>query len=292
MKNTQFREITIIGPGLIGASLGLILKNKNIAKKIIGIDISQKNINDAIYNKSIDEGRFKIDKKIGNSDVIFICTPVSLIDSIANQIYPYLSNHTIVTDVGSVKNCFTTKTIKLYDKKSSLIPGHPIAGTEHSGAKSAKLSLFLNKWCILTPLNKKKKQLSIVSDIWKRIGAKISIMSADQHDKIMSITSHLPHLIAFTIVGTAFKIDLKKKKELINFSAGGFRDFTRIGSSDPKMWVDIFIHNRKYLLKTLKNFSSDIKILENSIKNCKEKEIFNLLKKNKGIRKSILKITD
>ena len=117
-------------------------------------------------------------------------------------------------------------------------------------------------------------------------------MSADQHDKIMSITSHLPHLIAFTIVGTAFKIDLKKKKELINFSAGGFRDFTRIGSSDPKMWVDIFIHNKKYLLKTLKNFSSDIKILESSIKNCNEKKIFNILKKNKEIRKSILKIND
>ena len=291
MKNTKFQEITIIGPGLIGASLGLILKNKKIAKKIVGIDVSKKNIKDAIDNKSIDEGRLKIDEKIKRSDVIFICTPVSLIDSIANQIFPYLSNHSIVTDVGSVKNCFTKRTIKLYEKKSFLLPGHPIAGTEHSGAKSAKLNLFLNKWCILTPI-KKKKQVSIISNIWKRIGAKISIMSADQHDKIMSITSHLPHLIAFTIVGTAFKIDLKKKKELINFSAGGFRDFTRIGSSDPKMWVDIFIHNRKYLLKTLENFSSDIKILKNSIKNCNEKEIFNILKKNKEIRKSILKISD
>ena len=104
----------------------------------------------------------------------------------------------------------------------------------------------MNKWCILTPINKKKKQISIISNIWKKIGAKISVMSAEQHDKIMSITSHLPHLIAFTIVGTAFKIDLKKKKELINFSAGGFRDFTRIGSSDPRMWVDIFIHNFHY----------------------------------------------
>ena len=234
----------------------------------------------------------KIDKRISETDVIFICTPVSLIDSIARQIYPYLENHTIVTDVGSVKNCFTKKTIKLYEKKSFLVPGHPIAGTEYSGAKSAKLNLFLNKWCILTPTNKNKKQVLIISNIWKRIGAKISIMSADEHDKIMSITSHLPHLIAFTIVGTAFKIDLKKKKELINFSAGGFRDFTRIGSSDPKMWVDIFIYNRKYLLKTLKNFSSDIKMLQNSIKNCKEKDIFNILKKNKEIRKGVLKISD
>ena len=292
MRDLNFKEITIIGPGLIGSSLGLILKKKKIAKKIVGIDISKKNITDAIDNKSIDEGRLKIDEKIRTSDIIFICTPVSMIDSIATQIFPFISDRSIVTDVGSVKNCFTAKTIKLYEKRSFLLPGHPIAGTEHSGAKSARLNLFLNKWCILTPFNKKKKQVSIISKLWKKIGAKISIMSADQHDKIMSITSHLPHLIAFTIVGTAFKIDLKKKKELINFSAGGFRDFTRIGSSDPKMWVDIFIHNRKYLLKTLKNFSSDIKILENSIKNCKEKEIFNLLKKNKGIRKSILKITD
>ncbi len=292
MKDIKFNEITIVGPGLIGASLGLILKKKKIAKKIVGIDVSKKNLKDAIENKSIDEGRQNIDEKIRGSDVIFICTPVSLIDSIANQIFPYVSDHSIVTDVGSVKNCFAENTIKLYKKKSFLLPGHPIAGTEHSGAKSAKLSLFLNKWCILTPINKKKKQVSIISNMWKRIGAKISIMSADQHDKIMSITSHLPHLIAFTIVGTAFKIDLKKKKELINFSAGGFRDFTRIGSSDPKMWVDIFIHNRKYLLQTLKNFSSDIKILENSIKNCKEKEIFNILKKNKEIRKSIMKISD
>ena len=292
MKDIKFEEITIIGPGLIGASLGLILKKKKIAKKIVGIDVSKKNIKDAIDNKSIDEGRLKIDEKIRKSDVIFICTPVSFIDSITNQIFPYLSDNCIVTDVGSVKNCFTARTIKLFEKKSFLLPGHPIAGTEYSGAKSAKLNLFLNKWCILTPIKKKKRQVSIISNIWKRIGAKISIMSADQHDKIMSITSHLPHLIAFTIVGTAFKIDLKKKKELINFSAGGFRDFTRIGSSDPKMWVDIFIHNRKYLLKTLKNFSSDIKILENSIKNCKEKEIFNILKKNKEIRKSILKISD
>ena len=292
MNDIKFEEITIIGPGLIGASLGLILKNKKIAKKIVGIDISKKNIKDALDNKSIDEGRLKIDEKIERSDVIFICTPVSLIDSIANKIYPYLSDHSIVTDVGSVKNCFTAKTIKRYKKKSYLLPGHPIAGTENSGAKSAQLNLFLNKWCILTPKKKKEKQVLIISSIWKRIGAKISIMSADQHDKIMSITSHLPHLIAFTIVGTAFKIDLKKKKELINFSAGGFRDFTRIGSSDPKMWADIFIHNRKYLLKTLKNFSSDIKTLENSIKNCKEKEIFNILKKNKEIRRSILKIND
>ena len=169
MKNLKFKEITIIGPGLIGASLGLILKNKKITKRIVGIDISKKNIKDAIDNKSIDEGRLKIDKKIKRSDVIFICTTVSLIDSIANQIFPYLSDHSIVTDVGSVKNCFSKKTIKLYEKKSFLLPGHPIAGTEHSGARAAKLNLFLNKWGILTPINKKKNKYQLFQISGKKL---------------------------------------------------------------------------------------------------------------------------
>lgn len=255
----------------------------------MGIDFSKKNIHNAIQNKSIDEGRLKIDQRIHKSDVIFICTPVSIIDKVAKSIYPYLSDNCIVSDVGSVKNCFSKKTINLFKKKSFLVPGHPIAGTENSGAISAKHDLFENKWCILTPLKTNKKN-NTIANIWKNIGMRISLMTIDEHDKIMSITSHLPHLLAFTIVGTAFNIDLKKKKKLINFSAGGFKDFTRIGSSDPKMWVDIFLHNKKYLLKTLDNFNKDINKLKRFIKNSDEEKIFETLKRNKEIRKSILKI--
>ena len=289
MKPLKFNEMTIIGPGLIGSSLGLALKKKKIVKKIVGIDFSKKNIHNAIQNKSIDEGRLKIDQRIHKSDVIFICTPVSIIDKVAKSIYPYLSDNCIVSDVGSVKNCFSKKTINLFKKKSFLVPGHPIAGTENSGAISAKHDLFENKWCILTPLKTNKKN-NTIANIWKNIGMRISLMTIDEHDKIMSITSHLPHLLAFTIVGTAFNIDLKKKKKLINFSAGGFKDFTRIGSSDPKMWVDIFLHNKKYLLKTLDNFNKDINKLKRFIKNSDEEKIFETLKRNKEIRKSILKI--
>tara|TARA_B100000287_G_scaffold329982_1_gene314541 strand:+ start:6173 stop:7051 length:879 start_codon:yes stop_codon:yes gene_type:complete len=289
MKLDTIDEITIVGPGLIGSSIGLALKKKKIVKKIVGIDLSKKNINDAKSNGSIDEGRLKVDERIQRSKIIFICTPVSVIDQIASSIFPFLAKDSIVTDVGSVKNCFSKKTIKLFSRKSFLVPSHPIAGTEHSGAKSAKVNLFEKKWCIITPLKKKSFQLKMVSDIWRSIGMKISIMTPDEHDKIMSITSHLPHLIAFTIVGTAFNIDLKKKKELINFSAGGFKDFTRIGSSDPKMWLDIFIYNKKYLLKTLDDFSKDINILKNFIKNSDKNKIYNILKKNKEIRKSIIK---
>jgi len=288
MKTQPFNEITIIGPGLIGSSLGLALRDLKIVKSIVGIDKSKKNLSDAVKIGSIDEGRKIIDSRIEKSELIFLCTPVSTIDELVRVVINFSKKNTIISDVGSVKKIFKPSTIKLASKKCHLVPGHPIAGTEHTGAKFASKQLFQNKWCIITPINKNKKPINIISEIWKNIGMKISIMSQEEHDKIMSITSHLPHLIAFTIVGTAFDINVKKK--LFNFSAGGFRDFTRIGSSDPKMWTDIFLKNKKHIIKTLNNFSYDLeKIKSHIIKNEYEK-IFNLLKRTKEIRKGILNV--
>ena len=284
----MFKEITIIGPGLIGASLALALRSKKICNKIIGIDSSKKNLVDAINGNIIDEARKDIDARISSSSIIFICTPVSTIDKIIKKISYFSNKNQIITDVGSVKNIFSKKTLSNNGLTYSLVPGHPIAGTEHSGAKNAEIDLFKNKWCILTPYKKRSKSVKIISQIYKKIGMKVSVMSTVEHDKIMSITSHLPHLIAFTIVGTAFNLNIEKKNELINFSAGGFKDFTRIGSSDPKMWTDIFIKNKKYLMKTLELFLKDIEVIKRGIKNNEVEEIFNLLKRTKKIRKSIL----
>ena len=284
----KINQITIIGTGLIGSSLGLALKRKKISNSIVGIDKSKVNLSNAIKNQSIDESRLKIDFRIQESDIIFLCTPVSLIDPITRKLIPFIKKNTIITDVGSVKDCFDEETIKKSKNFFHIVPGHPIAGTEHSGSKFAEEDLFKNKWCIITPLNNNKKVINIICNIWKKIGMKISIMSVHEHDKIMSITSHLPHLIAFTIVGTAFNIDIKKKKELINFSAGGFRDFTRIGSSDSKMWTDIFIKNKKFILKTLDSFFDDIDILRKCIISNDYQKIYNLLKRTKEIRKKIL----
>lgn len=283
-------EITIIGPGLIGSSLGLALKSKKIVKKIVGIDKSKNNLKDALNNNSIDESRNIIDQRVSKSEFIFICTPVSFIDEIVSKLVPFVSKKNFITDTGSVKNIFKKSTIKNISTISNFIPGHPIAGTENSGAKNAFNGLFEGKWCILTPIDEKDKNIKKVSALWKYIGMEIAIMRVDEHDKIMSITSHLPHLIAFTIVNTAFKIDIKKKKELINFSAGGFKDFTRIGSSDPKMWTDIFISNSKYLISTIDDFISDLKNFKGLIKKNNLDEIFDLLKQTKKIRKSILKV--
>ena len=283
------KEITIIGPGLIGASLGLSLKRKKICEKVIGIDTSKKNLRNAYLIKAIDERREKIDKRIKESSIIFICTPVSLIDNIVNKLSDYTEKNQIISDVGSVKNIFEKKTLKLNDKKFSLVPGHPIAGTEHSGAKNAFNSLFKDKWCILTPIGNNKKSVRIISEIWKRIGMKVATMKVNEHDKIMSITSHLPHLIAFTIVGTAFNLNIKKKKELINFAAGGFKDFTRIGSSDPKMWTDIFLKNKGFLKDTLSLFLKDIEKVKKLLDDEKYSQIFSLLKRTKQIRNIIIK---
>ena len=282
-------EITIIGPGLIGSSLGLALKSKKIVRKIVGIDKSNNNLKDALNNNSIDESRNIIDQRVSKSEFIFICTPVSSIDEIVTKLVPFVTKKNFITDTGSVKNIFKKSTIKNISTISNFIPGHPIAGTENSGAKNAYARLFENKWCILTPFDKKDKNVKKLSTLWKYIGMEIATMPVDEHDKIMSITSHLPHLIAFTIVNTAFKIDIKKKRELINFSAGGFKDFTRIGSSDPKMWTDIFISNNKYLINTLDDFINDLKNFKKLIKKNNLDEIFDLLKQTKNIRKSILK---
>ncbi len=292
MKKKKIKEITIIGPGLIGGSIGMGLKKKKIVDKIVGIDISKKNLQDAIKKKIIDDSRQVIDERISKSEIIFVCTPVSSTNDVLENLLPFLSKKNIVTDTGSVKNIFKKSTLKKIISMSNFIPGHPVAGTEHSGAKNAMIDLFVGKWCILTPLKQHKFERKIISELWESLGMKIAIMTSNEHDKIMSITSHLPHLIAFTIVNTAFDFDLKKKKELINFSAGGFRDFTRIGSSDPNMWSDIFMENKKQIINTLDNFIGDLKNFRELIKKNQKDKIFKILKRTKVIRKSILKANE
>ena len=285
----MIKEITIIGPGLIGSSLGLAIKKNRIAKKIIGIDKNKKNLLDALENKSIDIGYQEIDNKISGSDIFFLCSPVGDFENILLELEPYIKKGAIITDVGSVKNIFNNSISRRIKKIVDIVPGHPIAGTEFSGAKNAKKELFINKWCILTPESKKKSTM-IIKKLWENIGMKVSIMKADEHDKVMSITSHLPHLIAFTIVGSALNYSPKKKKQLLNFSAGGFKDFTRIASSDPKMWKDIFITNRKNIIKTVDIFINNLNSFKSLIEDENTLKIMKFIKESKKIRKDIVKL--
>ena len=283
-------QVAIVGPGLIGASLGLALKKNKICKNIIGIDKSKKNLKDAIENRSIDLGYHKIDSRIRNTDVYFICTPVSQLNKVVEELIPFLKKNSVITDVGSVKNIFKKDLISRVNEIGFLVPAHPIAGTEFSGAKNAILNMFFNRWCIITPINRKILGVKLVRSIWKKIGMMVATMSPEEHDKIMSITSHLPHLIAFTIVGLALNYSKKEKKQLLNFSAGGFKDFTRIASSDPKMWKDIFLSNRKDILKTLEMFIKNLNSFKNLIQYEKSSQIMNFINETKKIRKEIVKL--
>ena len=283
------KSFTIIGPGLIGASLGLILKKKKLASVIYGYDVNKDNLKDAIQIKAIDKKLNKLDKEISECDVVFICTPVGKTKKILGKLNKILTKKTIVSDVGSVKGFFEDKDIDSF-KNLNIVPSHPIAGTELSGAKNAFSKLFEKKWCILTPLSN-STNVETIKKIWQEIGMKVSIMSPQEHDKIMSITSHLPHLIAFTIVGTAFKLSKQEKNKLLNFSAGGFKDFTRIGSSDPEMWKDIFLSNKEHLMTTLSLFLNDLENFASLIKNDKTSEIFKTIRRTKQIRKKIIKLS-
>ncbi len=282
-------KITIIGPGLIGASLGLSLKKFSLAKIIHGIDIDTKNLKKAKSLRAIDVEHNNIGPFISNSDIVFVCTPVGTFQKIFKALNNFLTKKTIVTDVGSVKGFFLKKPF-LHYSNLNIIPGHPIAGTEFSGAENAKEDMFTNKWCILTPTNK-SKDIKTIENLWKKLKMKVAIMSPNKHDKIMSVTSHLPHLIAFTIVGTAFNLSPNDRKSLLNFSAGGFKDFTRIGSSDPKMWHDIFLQNKKYILSTLDKFEEDLVFLKKLIRDENSRKILTSLKKNKSIREKITEIS-
>ena len=283
-------QVAIIGPGLIGSSLGLALKKNRVCKNIIGIDKSKKNLIDAIKNKSINLGYHKIDSRIKNTDIYFICTPVSQLNNVVEQLIPFLKNNSVITDVGSVKNVFRKDLISKVNEIGFLVPAHPIAGTEFSGAKNARLDMFFNRWCIITPINRKIQGVKLIKSIWKEIGMMVATMSPEEHDKIMSITSHLPHLIAFTIVGSALNYNKKEKKQLLNFSAGGFKDFTRIASSDPKMWRDIFLSNRKDILKTLEVFIKNLNSFKDLIQHERSNQIINFIKTTKKIRKEIVKL--
>ena len=286
----MINKITIVGFGLIGSSIAREIKKKKLAKNISACDVSSKALKDIKSLKLANEISSNLKKCCKDTDIIFICTPLSAYEKVFKTIRDYAPTNVIITDVGSSKSNIINLSEKILDKNFSFIPGHPIAGTEESGPKSGFLNLFKNRWFITTPckLSKKKDQKKI-EQLWIKFGSKVTSMNAQSHDNIMAITSHIPHLIAYNIVGTASKLEAKIKSEVIKFSASGFRDFTRIASSDPTMWRDIMIGNKKQILFMLKRFSKDLKHLEKAIQNNNKKELFNFFQKTRSIRAKVVK---
>ena len=285
----MFKKICIIGCGLIGSSIARGIKKNKLATKVVSSNRSNSTNKKVIRLKIVDEASSDTKKIVKGSDLIIIASPLSSYKNIILKIKSSLKNGAILTDVGSVKKNVISLIEKNIPKNISWISSHPIAGTEDSGPESGFSQLFKNKWCILTPgKQSNNKDIKLLEKFWKKLGSRVDVMDAKQHDYILSITSHMPHLIAYNIVNTALKIKKKKDRNIVKYSAGGLRDFTRIAASNPVMWRDIFIQNRKNTSKIIDKFIKNLKDLKKAIKNKNEKKLEKIFKKTKKIRKEII----
>ena len=287
----MFKKVCIIGCGLIGSSLARAIKNNNLSTIIVSSNRSDAVNKKVIELKIVDDSSSDTKKMAEGSDLIIIATPLSSYDNVISKIKDCLKNGTILTDVGSVKENVISLVEKSVPQNVSWISSHPITGTEESGPEAGFSELFKNKWCILTPSKKAKdKDIKLLKTFWEKIGSKVDIMEAKQHDYILSITSHMPHLIAYNIVNTTIDAQDKKETDVAKYSAGGLRDFTRIAASNPIMWRDIFIQNKKNTSKIIDDFIKNLKELKKIIKNEDGKKLEEIFIKTKKIRKEIIKL--
>ena len=285
----MFTKVCIIGCGLIGSSLARAIKKNGLSSQIVSSNRSDSINKKVIELKIVDDSSSDTKKMANGSDLIIIATPLSSYESVVLKIKDSLKKGTILTDVGSVKENVINLVEKAVPEHVSWIPSHPIAGTEESGPEAGFAELFKNRWCILTPSKKaKEKDIKLLETFWKKIGSKVDIMDAKQHDHILSITSHIPHLVAYNIVNTSIAMQDEKKSSIIKYSAGGLRDFTRIAASDPIMWRDVFIQNKKNTSKMIDKFINSLKDLKKAIKNKDGKKLEKIFTKTKKIRKEIV----
>ena len=263
----HFHQAAIIGIGLIGSSLARVLRQKGLADKITGAARSGKNRETALALGIVDEAFEKPSDSVKDADIVFVCTPVGSIADTIGGFVPALKKGAIVTDVGSVKTEIIRQVRPHLTDSFYFVPGHPVAGTEKSGPENGFAELFDGRWCILTPESGTNAQaIAAVREVWEQAGMKVEEMSAGRHDKAMALMSHLPHLIAYTIVGTAADLETETREDILKYAAGGFRDFTRIAGSDPVMWRDIFLNNTGAVLDCLQRFSEDLTVLQKAIR--------------------------
>ena len=285
----MFKKVTIIGCGLIGSSLARAIKKNNLSLKIVSSNRSD-DVNKKVLELNIvDDSSSDTTKITEGSDLIIIATPLSSYKDVILKIKDSLKSGVILTDVGSVKENVTNLIEKSIPHNVSWIPSHPIAGTEKSGPDSGFADLFKNRWCILTPSKKaKEKDINLLKIFWEKLGSKVDIMDAKKHDYILSITSHMPHLIAYNIVNTSLNIQEEKKSTIVKYSAGGLRDFTRIASSNPIMWRDIFLQNKKNTSGMIDKFIKNLEELKKAIESDDVKKLEEIFTKTKEIRKDII----
>ena len=287
--NNTFEKVCIIGLGLIGGSIGLAIKRSNISNQITGYARSNSTLERAIELGLVDSVKDNLKDAVNNSDLVILATPLSTFRELVEEMSPFLKKGCIITDTGSAKLTVIEDLKDILPNGVEFVPGHPIAGTEESGPDAGFAELFDNRWCILTPTeDNSSNAVDLVKGFWESIGSKVEIMDPMHHDKVLAITSHIPHLIAFNIVGTANNLANVTEKEVVKYSAGGFRDFTRIAASDPKMWSDIFTYNSDAVLEMLDLFSNDLAKLKAAVIKKDSDLLFSNFEKTREVRKNII----
>jgi cyclohexadieny/prephenate dehydrogenase len=286
-----FNRLALIGVGLIGSSIARAAREQGLVRSIVATARSPKTRKRVAELGLADQVVETNAAAVEGADLVIVCVPVGACGEVAKEIAPHLAPGATVSDVGSVKGSVLRDMSQHLPKNVHFIPAHPVAGTEFSGPDAGFAELFVNRWCILTPpKGADKAAVKKLKDFWTAIGANVETMDADHHDLVLAITSHLPHLIAYTIVGTAEDLQAVTRSEVLKFSAGGFRDFTRIAASDPTMWRDVFLANKDAVLEMLGRFNEDIASLTKAIRKGDGNALFEHFTRTRAIRKGIVDI--
>ncbi len=289
MSSIQFDRIALIGIGLIGSSIAHDIKRLGLAKDVVISTRSAETLKRAEELKLGDRYTPSSAEAVKDADLVIVSVPVGASESVAKDIAAHLKPGAIVTDVGSTKASVIAQMQPHMPSNVHFIPGHPLAGTEKSGPDAGFPGLFRGRWCIFTPVpGTDEAAIKTLRTFWEALGSRVDEMDPEHHDKVLAIVSHLPHLIAYNIVGTADDLETVTESEVIKYSASGFRDFTRLAASDPTMWRDVCLHNRDAILEMLSRFSEDLASLQRAIRWGDGDKIFELFTRTRAIRRSIV----
>jgi cyclohexadieny/prephenate dehydrogenase len=287
--NILYKKVALIGLGLIAGSIGHGLKKNQLCETIVGYAKTNKSRQKSLELNIVDEVSNSAATAVIDADLVIISTPVGVMGDIAREISPFLKPGATVTDVGSVKENVISLVKPHLPASVHFIPGHPVAGTESSGPEAGFAELFNNRWCLLTPLeNTDEQALKNLIQMWSMIGARVETMDPKHHDLVLAVTSHSPHLIAYTMVGVADDLRRVTNSEVVNYSAAGFRDFTRIAASDPTMWRDVFLHNKEATLEILGRFTEELFSLQRAIRKSDGDFLHNYFTRTREIRRGIV----
>ncbi|MEX3011431.1 prephenate/arogenate dehydrogenase family protein [Hoeflea sp. TYP-13] len=289
MSDIQFDKIALIGIGLIGSSLARVIREKKLAKTIAVSSRSSETLERAHALELGDTYTTSAAEAVRDADLVIVSVPVGASGKVARDIAGNLKPGAIVTDVGSTKKSVVEQMLPALPENVHFIPGHPIAGTEHSGPDAGFAHLFEGRWCILTPVaGTDEDALKKLTSFWEACGSMVDRMDPGHHDLVLAIVSHVPQLIAYNIVGTADDLETVTKSQVIKYSASGFRDFTRLAASDPTMWRDVCLHNKDAILEMLARFSEDLSSMQRAIRWGDGEKLFDLFSRTRHIRKSII----